>query len=289
MKKNFILMVVVAAACLSLAGCAGGNRNTIQQETTASVIMENMEKETAKAVNEKKVELQEDSKAIVSNKEQEAGVEEIEEIEVLTEVGETAVDETVWCNYQCYARVLPDANAEKAGVVWYRHSYRRTAVLQNGWSRIEFEGGSAYVMSAALQLARIPQADEVDRSDETNELCVGVAKEIFDIVNEERVKAGLYPLVWSDDLARAADVRAEEIVEKFSHERPDGTKCYALDEKVAGENILRGPHATAAEMMEHWMASEGHRNNILRDNFGTIGISVKSIEAGDHAVQLFGY
>lgn len=122
----------------------------------------------------------------------------------------------------------------------------------------------------------------------TNELCVGLAKEIFDATNAERAKAGLPPLIWDDELAKPAAVRAQEIITLFDHVRADGTKCYALSDLIWGENIAKGPHANGAEFVEHWMASEGHKANILQSQFTTIGVGVFHVEEGSTAVQLFG-
>lgn len=132
----------------------------------------------------------------------------------------------------------------------------------------------------------LPPVDE-----QTDELCVGFAKEVFDATNAERVAAGVPELEWSDELARAADIRAEEIIDDahFSHVRPDGTKCYALSDRIHGENIAKGPHATGAEFVQHWMDSEGHKWNILCDKYTMMGVGTRCTEMGDTAVQLFGY
>ena len=124
---------------------------------------------------------------------------------------------------------------------------------------------------------------------EENKLCVGLAKEIYEETNKERVSAGLPELVWSDELAEAADIRAEEIIGTFSHIRPDGTKCYALGDRIHGENIARGPHASGAEFVQHWMDSPGHRENILRKEFTMMGVGTRYTEMGDTGVQIFGY
>lgn len=124
---------------------------------------------------------------------------------------------------------------------------------------------------------------------EENKLCVGLAKEIYEETNKERVSAGLPELVWSDELAEAADIRAEEIIGTFSHIRPDGTKCYALGERIHGENIARGPHASGSEFVQHWMDSPGHRENILRKEFTMMGVGTRYTEMGDTGVQIFGY
>ena len=104
---------------------------------------------------------------------------------------------------------------------------------------------------------------EVTLIPEGSTMCVGVAKEIFDLTNQARINAGLNPLVWSDTLASYADIRAGECITTFSHTRPDGSKAKTTWGLVKGENIIRGPHATAQEIFDHWMASEGHKANIL--------------------------
>ena len=124
-----------------------------------------------------------------------------------------------------------------------------------------------------------------------DKLCVGLAKEIYEETNKERVAAGLPELEWSDELAEAADIRAGEIVDDahFSHVRPDGTKCYALSDRIHGENIGKGPHASGAEFVQHWMDSEGHKWNILCDKYTMMGVGTRCTERGDAAVQIFGY
>ncbi|MBD5496032.1 MAG: CAP domain-containing protein [Lachnospiraceae bacterium] len=120
------------------------------------------------------------------------------------------------------------------------------------------------------------------------DLCVGLAKEIFEQTNAEREIAGLEPLKWSNELAEFANIRADEIITNFSHVRNDDTKCYILSDLIYGENIARGPHATGAEFLAHWMDSEGHKENILNPQYTTIGIGTSCTEQGDTAVQLFG-
>ena len=130
----------------------------------------------------------------------------------------------------------------------------------------------------SLELAEQPDMD----------LCVGLAKEIFDTTNAERIAAGIEPLAWSDELAEYANIRAEEIITNFSHVRTDGTKCYVLSPLIYGENIARGPHANGEDFLEHWMDSEGHKENILNPEYTTIGVGFTCTEQGDTAVQLFG-
>lgn len=141
----------------------------------------------------------------------------------------------------------------------------------------------------AIQKDMIPETTTAETHQETDELCVGQAKEIFEATNAERVAAGLPELIWSDELAEAADIRAEEIINNFDHVRPDGTKCYVLSSLIHGENIARGPHASGQEYVSGWMGSEGHRANILCEQYTLIGVGTRYTEYGDTAVQIFGF
>ena len=105
-----------------------------------------------------------------------------------------------------------------------------------------------------------------------------VKAEVVRLVNEERAKEGLAPLSTLPELDAAADVRAPEVAEYFSHDRPDGTSCFTVlsqcgvsGYRSAGENIARG-YPTAEAVVEGWMNSEGHRANILNGNFTHIGV-----------------
>jgi len=105
------------------------------------------------------------------------------------------------------------------------------------------------------------------------------AREAVRLTNIERANNGLPPLSEDPALTRTAVVRANEIVLLFSHERPDGTRCFtAFDENGvnygwAGENIGMG-QTTPAEVVRAWMDSPGHRENILKEEFSHIGIGV---------------
>ena len=41
--------------------------------------------------------------------------------------------------------------------------------------------------------------------------------------------------------------------------------------------------------MQHWMDSQGHRENILREQFTMMGVGTRTTDMGITAVQIFGY
>lgn len=115
-----------------------------------------------------------------------------------------------------------------------------------------------------------------------------LASEVISQVNAERAKYGLNPLSVSGELTRAACVRASEIVEQFSHTRPDGSSWSTVSMSAFGENIAKGQR-TADRVMAAWMSSTGHRENILRPSYGSIGVCAYVTGGVTYWVQLFGH
>ena len=121
-------------------------------------------------------------------------------------------------------------------------------------------------------------------------------KEVLRLVNQERANAGVGALTMDDvNLSNAAQVRAKEIIELFSHTRPDGTSCFtALTEQgvqngYAGENIAAG-YATPEKVVDGWMHSEGHRENILNAHYRKLGVGYyyqQGSQYGAYWVQMF--
>ncbi|MBR2773519.1 MAG: hypothetical protein IKD73_00845 [Selenomonadaceae bacterium] len=100
------------------------------------------------------------------------------------------------------------------------------------------------------------------------------AVEVLNLVNAERARVGVAPLRLADDLQEESAIRAREIVQSFSHTRPDGSDCFTVMRnrgRTCGENIAAG-HASAVETVEQWMSSDGHRENILNPNFRELGV-----------------
>lgn len=114
-----------------------------------------------------------------------------------------------------------------------------------------------------------------------------LAAQVVSQTNAERLKAGLGELRVDAELTRAAQVRAREIVQSFSHTRPDGSSWSTVSSSAYGENIAMGQQ-TADKVMAAWMTSQGHRENILRPSFGSIGVCCFVSGGVKYWVQLFG-
>ncbi len=114
---------------------------------------------------------------------------------------------------------------------------------------------------------------------------------VVELVNKERADAGLQPLQQNPNYYSHAMTRAEEIVETFSHTRPDGSDFNSgIDGySYAGENLAKGQD-TPQKVVSEWMESPDHRENILRPEFTHITVAVyykHNSEYKWHWVQIF--
>ena len=115
-----------------------------------------------------------------------------------------------------------------------------------------------------------------------------MAYSVLNLVNSERAKQGLGALSMESSLLETAMVRAAETAVLFSHTRPDGSTCFCLNPLMNAENIA-ALQTSAQSVMNSWMNSEGHRENILGESFTSIGIGcVKADNGGYYWVQCFG-
>ncbi|MCL2447213.1 MAG: CAP domain-containing protein [Oscillospiraceae bacterium] len=126
------------------------------------------------------------------------------------------------------------------------------------------------------------------------------ANEVLRLVNVERARAGLRPLAPHPNLNRAAQVRTREIDDHpsvggyWSHTRPDGRNWITVfnevtvsGRRISGENLARG-HGSPAHVVQGWMNSPGHRNNIMHPHFTHMGVGVhRGVNGRMHWAQLF--
>ena len=121
-----------------------------------------------------------------------------------------------------------------------------------------------------------------------------IEEQILELVNDERKAHGKSAVVLDSKLNAVALVRANELLQNLSHTRPDGTSCFtAFDDKgirygSASENIAAG-QSTPEEVMESWLSSTGHKENILSSGAEKMGIALvkSSTGYGYYWVQVF--
>jgi uncharacterized YkwD family protein len=122
-----------------------------------------------------------------------------------------------------------------------------------------------------------------------------IETEVVRLVNIERQKEGLQPLVASTELSNVARKKSEDMALKnyFSHTSPtygspfDMMKSFGISYRTAGENIAKG-QLTAQSVVNAWMNSSGHRANIMNPSFNKIGVGhFKSSNGTNYWTQMF--
>lgn len=128
--------------------------------------------------------------------------------------------------------------------------------------------------------------EKVDLKFRTSEVTIDEEAEMtmLNLVNRERMKAGLSILSFAEKNQELARSYAKDMLARgyFSHINPEGESPFDRLEKeginfyAAGENLAFAPTMELAH--QGLMQSEGHRANILSEQFNRVGIGV--VDAG---------
>lgn len=103
---------------------------------------------------------------------------------------------------------------------------------------------------------------------------------LADLANLSRGQEKAPMLIWNEDLAKAAKLKAEDMLVKgyFAHQSPTGItpwfwlKKVGYDFAYAGEN-LAVDFTESADVQRAWLNSPKHRENIVNPNFREVGIA----------------
>ncbi|MCR4274850.1 MAG: CAP domain-containing protein [Candidatus Campbellbacteria bacterium] len=118
--------------------------------------------------------------------------------------------------------------------------------------------------------------------------------------NQYRQQQGLSQLLQNSRLTLSAQMKINDMFagQYFEHESPSGIGSDDLARSVGyaylmiGENLALGDYESDFELVEGWMNSPGHRENILNSKYTEIGVAIKkglfNGEAVWLAVQEFG-
>ena len=132
----------------------------------------------------------------------------------------------------------------------------------------------------------IPLKFKVDDAPERAEL----EAQVLALVNEERAQRGLTPLQADPELAAVARAHSRDMLARgyFSHVTPEGRKlgdrmkAGKVNYLLAGENLALAQTVPIAH--RGLMNSPGHRANILRPQFGRLGVGV--LDGGRYGLMI---
>lgn len=133
---------------------------------------------------------------------------------------------------------------------------------------------------------------------------LGIATDItvnklLEYINKERQKNDLSPLSYNQKLSDAARKKAEDMLAKnyWAHFAPDGRTPWdfilgaGYSYEFAGENLAKN-FLFSKNVVDAWMQSPTHRENILRSDYTDVGYAVVNGVINDEpttlVVQMFG-
>jgi uncharacterized protein YkwD len=123
--------------------------------------------------------------------------------------------------------------------------------------------------------------------------------QIVEATNQARINAGLLPLTFNYRLAAAASDKTQDMkaLRYFGHTSPSGLAPWDWIKKnnynylFAGENLAIN-YTNSEKLVQDWLASPSHRQNLLDPRYSDIGVNVDSLEINGHRyvfiVEMFG-
>jgi uncharacterized protein YkwD len=115
------------------------------------------------------------------------------------------------------------------------------------------------------------------------------SKDLLDRINAERragatcggqAKPAVGALAWNTTLTNAAKAHSQDMIDRdfFDHTNPSGQKpgdrvtAQGYTWGTVGENIAAGQRSVKV-VMDGWMSSSGHCNNIMNGSFTEVGVA----------------
>lgn len=189
----------------------------------------------------------------------------------------------------------------KVVTVIHKNEYVRVFAQIGDWYVIQTDGDYIGMVSKNYVRLIYPTGGESEitqvptETDKTNSNGLTAdEQETFDLINAQRTAAGLQALQIDLEVQNVARAKAKDMVDNnyFSHTSPnygspfDMLKSYGIKYKAAGENIAGNSSNQGA--VNAWMNSEGHKTNILSNNYNYTGLGVvNSPKYGKIYVQMF--
>jgi uncharacterized protein YkwD len=124
---------------------------------------------------------------------------------------------------------------------------------------------------------------------------VRMEKQVVELVNKRRAEVGCGRLRVDYRLARTSVFHSRDMAKNdyFSHTGEDGSSPWDRAKRQgytqpSGENLAAG-HQTAAEVVQGWMDSAGHRKNIVNCDHKAVGVGLaRGGSYGMYWTQMFG-
>lgn len=120
------------------------------------------------------------------------------------------------------------------------------------------------------------------------------AKQLMNLINNQRKANGLPALQLDKDLTERAMLRAQETVKKYSTTRPNGEDStgsllngMTVSGTLLGELVVSTRGYTPSELVTEWMKKSSSKDIMLDKSWGSFGIGCVEVNGKMYWVQLF--
>lgn len=160
----------------------------------------------------------------------------------------------------------------------YSSAKSSSSAVQSSKSSSKSASGKSSAASSAKEPEAVQDPNIIGPYDQRRQTADEAAfcDEVFRLTNQQRANYGLEPLKKMDKLSALAVQRAWENTVKYGHTRPNGTSCFTilkengLNYLSCAENVAMG-QLSPSEVVNGWMNSTGHRENILDPDLEYMG------------------
>lgn len=178
--------------------------------------------------------------------------------------------------------VLLGSAAVVGAVVWFDvqtpRSETNTRFFENGTSSVE---DIQLTEERVIVGKTVVEPEKLPNKNTSNEASVTVAG-ILAETNAQRIALGLSPFSFNAQLTVAAQAKVADMISRqyFEHESPDGkgpgdlADAAGYEYLAVAENLALGDYENSVEVVEGWMDSPGHRENIVSTKYSDIGVAV---------------
>lgn len=192
---------------------------------------------------------------------------------------------------------MPRRKSHKPQTLWkklHQFSQKHHLVLLEGVFFFAWLSLAAVLWFAQANLFQIPVLPQVLGSESSI-----TGQSIHQAVNEQRAKNNVRELQWSDQLAQAAQGKAQDMIahDYWAHTSPDGKQPWTFIDatgysyRVAGENLARN-FSSSSSVVRAWLDSPTHRANMLQPVYQETGVAAVTGKMNGKetvlVVQMFG-
>ena len=168
-----------------------------------------------------------------------------------------------------------------------KNEYIRVFAGVGDWYVVQIEGDYVGAVSKKYVKPIYPKSSNAQNNNNNQTTTTNMnadEKEVFNLINQQRINNGLLALKVDDEVQRVARIKAQDMVDNnyFSHTSPTYGSPFDMLKSFKISNSSNSGAVSA------WMNSSGHKANILNSSFNYTGIGVvSSPKYGKIYVQMF--